>query len=144
MKSKIRLLSLLISLTFSSAFSQTSSQQKLNVYAENFKTDNGQAVANLFLKGESLKKKPAHQLISKIVDGKTVFEFTNLPYGDYAVIVFHDKNANGDLDHSWGMPSEPIGYSNDWSFSLFTGMPTFEKLKFNYSQQNNSITVKVN
>lgn len=144
MKSKIRLLSLLISLTFSSAFSQISSQQKLNVYAENFKTDNGQAVANLFLKGESLKKKPAHQLVSKIVDGKTVFEFTNLPYGDYAVIVFHDKNANGDLDHSWGMPSEPIGYSNDWSFSLFTGMPTFEKLKFNYSQQNNSITVKVN
>lgn len=144
MKSKIKLLSLVSILAFTSAVAQTNNQQKLIVKAENFKTNQGQAIANLFIKDESLKKKPAHQLISKIADGKAVFEFSDLTFDDYAVIVFQDKNANGDLDHSWGMPSEPLGYSNNWSFSLFTGMPTFEKLKFNYSQQSNSITLKVN
>jgi len=144
MKSNIKVLSMCMSIAFNNAFSQTPNQQILKVYAENFKTNKGQAIANLFVKSESLKKKPSHQLISKIVDGKTVFEFSDLPFGDYAVIVFHDKNANGDLVHSWGMPSEPLGYSGNWSFSLFTGMPTFEKLRFNYSLKNNSITLKVN
>jgi uncharacterized protein (DUF2141 family) len=144
MKSKIMRILLVMSIAFSSAFSQITNQQNLKVYAENFKNNKGQAIANLFVKGESLKKKPAHQLISKIVDGKAIFEFSDLPFADYAVIVFHDKNANSDLDHSWGMPSEPLGYSNNWRFSLFAGMPTFEKLRFNYSQQSNSITLKVN
>lgn len=144
MKSKKMSIILFMCIAFSNVFSQTTNQQNLKVYAEDFKTNNGQAIANLFVKGESLKKKPAHQLISKIINGKAIFYFTDLPFGDYAVIVFHDKNANGDLDHSWGMPSEPLGYSNNWSFSLFTGMPSFEKLRFHYSQQSNSITLKVN
>ncbi len=144
MNSKINVLSWGIWLAFNTAFSQVPKQQTCTVVAENFANNNGQSVANLFVKGESLKKKPTHQIISKIIDGKAVFEFKDLPFGDYAVILWHDKNANGDLDHSFGMPSEPLGYSNHWRFSLFSGMPTFVKLKFNFSNQSNSITIKVN
>lgn len=145
MKLIIALLNFALIMSFNNAYSQPVNQQKLILSVVNFENDTGQAIANLFLKGESLKEKPTHQLISKIVDGKAVFEFDNLPYGDYAVIIFHDENSNNDLDHNWlGMPSEPLGYSNGWSFSLFSGMPTFEKLKFHFSQNNNSISIEVN
>lgn len=125
------------------ALSQVSTGQTLTVLAENFKDNSGQSVANLFVEGESLKRKPALQMHCKVVAGKAKFEFKDLPYGTYAVILWHDKNANGDLDHSFGMPSEPLGYSNSWSFGLFSGMPTFEKLKFNFSSQSSSITIKL-
>lgn len=37
-----------------------------------------------------------------------------LPSGPYAVRVFHDINANGELDKNlMGMPTEPYGFSND-------------------------------
>lgn len=37
-----------------------------------------------------------------------------LPYGTYAIAVFHDLNGNGQLDkNSLGVPTEPYGFSND-------------------------------
>jgi uncharacterized protein (DUF2141 family) len=143
MKTKMKSWVLAIGLAYTAAFSQNHQRHTLTVYAENFKNNTGQSVANLFVKGESLKQKPAHQLISKILNGKAVFEFKDLAYGEYAVILWHDKNANADLDHSFGMPSEPLGYSNGWNFSLFSGMPSFEKLKFSFSDQTDSITIKL-
>ena len=41
----------------------------------------------------------------------TTFE---LPEGQYAFAVVHDKNANGKLDKNWmGIPKEPVGNSSD-------------------------------
>ena len=60
-------------------------------------------------------------------------EFKNLPYNVYAAIVVHDKNSNGIIDHRFGMPNEPLGFSNNWKLSLFSGMPTFQKLKFSFT-----------
>lgn len=37
-----------------------------------------------------------------------------LPYGTYAIAVFHDLNGNGQLDrNALGVPTEPYGFSND-------------------------------
>lgn len=40
-------------------------------------------------------------------------EFGGLPAGRYAVIAFHDANANNDFDRNFiGMPTERFGFSN--------------------------------
>jgi uncharacterized protein (DUF2141 family) len=47
--------------------------------------------------------------------GKTVSgTFGEVPTGFYAVIAFHDENANGKLDRNLiGIPIERLGYSNN-------------------------------
>jgi uncharacterized protein (DUF2141 family) len=51
--------------------------------------------------------------------------FSNLKPGRYALIVFHDENANGRLDKNFfGVPTEPYGFSND--AQGFLGAPSFD------------------
>lgn len=59
--------------------------------------------------------------------------FENLPTGSYAAIVYHHENDNGTLDHKLAFPSEPMGFTNNWNLSLFSGMPIFKKLRFEHS-----------
>jgi uncharacterized protein (DUF2141 family) len=48
-----------------------------------------------------------------------------LPYGEYAIIVFHDENDNGRLDeNAWGVPTEGYGFSNNAQGLL--GAPSFD------------------
>lgn len=53
----------------------------------------------------------------------------------YAVIVYHDLNANGKLDRNFlGIPSEPYGFSNNPSTRF--GPPGFDKASFDASKVN--------
>ena len=78
-----------------------------------------------------------------IVNGKATIAFPDLSYGEYAAILFHDENSNGILDHKFGFPNEPMGFSNDWKLSLFSGMPTFQKLKFEFSESKSICAIKI-
>lgn len=62
-----------------------------------------------------------------ITVAKMIFE--NLPNGSYAAIVYHDEKDNGALDHKLAFPGEPMGFTNNRSLSLFSGMPTFTEAK---------------
>jgi len=49
----------------------------------------------------------------------------NLPFGQYAVAVYHDLNNNGKMDkNTLGIPTEPYGFSNNvqvkWRHPKFT------------------------
>jgi uncharacterized protein (DUF2141 family) len=78
---------------------------------------------------------------SKIVNNEAKVDFQNLPFREYAIIVVHDLNLNDVIDHKWGFPAEPLGYSNKWKLSLFSGMPTFDKLKFVFDKSNQNYSV---
>jgi uncharacterized protein (DUF2141 family) len=61
--------------------------------------------------------------VNAALDGGVVF--SNLEPGRYAIIVFHDENANGRLDKNFfGVPTEPYGFSND--AQGFLGPPSFD------------------
>ena len=66
----------------------------------------------------------------------------DVPYGDYAVAVSHDLNGNGKLDKNlFGYPKEPFGFSNNYKPKLSS--PDFSDCKFSYTQQSNSIMIKL-
>ena len=66
----------------------------------------------------------------------------DVPYGDYAVAVSHDLNGNGKLDKNlFGYPKEPFGFSNNYKPKLSS--PNFSDCKFSYTQQSNSIMIKL-
>jgi len=95
--------------------------------------DEGLVVANLFREGDDVMKIDKVYLQSRglISDKHALLIFQNLQYGKYAVSAFHDENGNGTLDHNMlHMPAEPLGFSNGFKLGIFTGLPSFEKLKF--------------
>lgn len=103
----------------------------LVVNAAGFKHERGQAVANLFREGDDVLKKPYLKVAVKISEGKATMVFPNIKYGNYAVSIFHDENANDQLDHNiFRFPAEPLGFSNGFKLALFSGLPSFEKLRF--------------
>ena len=66
-----------------------------------------------------------------------------MAYGDYAAILVHDENGNGKIDHSFGLPAEQLGYTNNWTLGVFTGMPSFAKLKFSFNADRQSVPVSI-
>ena len=55
--------------------------------------------------------------------------FENLPQGDYAIAVFHDKNDDGELNFKlFFIPNEPYGFSNN--FVPRYSKPTFNDARF--------------
>lgn len=55
--------------------------------------------------------------------------FADLPAGTYAVMLFHDVNANGELDKNMlGVPSESYGFSNN---AGRFGKPDFKEAQIN-------------
>lgn len=111
----------------------------LKIEGTNFSSEKGKAIVNLFRKEDDVPNKPYLQASAKIENGKAVIVFENLPYGDYAAILYHDENNNGTLDHRLGFPNEPMGFSNDWKLTLFSGMPNFEKLSFAFKADNDPV-----
>ncbi len=106
-------------------------QANLVVHATGFRSNQGHAIADLFVEGEDILGKPHIRVEGDIKDGQATLTFPNMKYRDYAVRVFHDENGNGKLDHNFlSIPSEPLGFSNGFSLGLFSGLPTFEKLRF--------------
>jgi uncharacterized protein (DUF2141 family) len=115
----------------------------LSINANNFESSTGKAVANLFREQDDIPKHPFKTTNMTIIDGKATLAFKDLPHGSYAVIVYHDENENGTLDHKFGFPNEAMGFSNGWDLSLFSGMPTFQKLKITHTHPETTIEVKV-
>ena len=48
--------------------------------------------------------------------GQTSITLSDVPPGDYALMVHHDENSNGKLDKNFiGIPREPVGFANGYS-----------------------------
>ena len=118
----------------------------LSIQAGGFLNEHGHAIASLFREGdEVLNLKNAYQREQVLIhDGKASFDFSNLVYGTYAVSVYHDENDNGVLDHNFfKFPAEPLGFSNHFKLGLTSGMPTFEKMKFQFSADTGVVEIEV-
>jgi uncharacterized protein (DUF2141 family) len=62
--------------------------------------------------------------------------------GEYAVAVYHDLNANGELDKRiFGIPKEPYGFSNN--FRPRMSAPTFSDCMIKVGASGKAITIKI-
>jgi uncharacterized protein (DUF2141 family) len=78
-----------------------------------------------------------------IRDGRANVRFEGIPYGTYAVKVFHDENSNGRLDTNLiGFPKEGFGFSNDAMGSF--GPPSFEQAAFAIEASRVQISITAN
>ncbi|MBK7410493.1 MAG: DUF2141 domain-containing protein [Saprospirales bacterium] len=66
--------------------------------------------------------------------GEMIIDIPELPFGNYALAIYHDLNNNGRLDKNiWGIPTEPYGFSGavkaKWS------APHFREVSFSFSPE---------
>lgn len=78
------------------------------------------------------------------IDGnRAKITFKNLPKAQYAVMVFHDENKNGEIDRKFmlPLPKEGVGFSNYDDFGL-SNRPNFKDASFSLNKDK-TVVVKV-
>lgn len=116
--------------SFLASFFQADNPQ-LTIKIQNIEAVKGDIRIGVFNKSEKFLKKGLTYRNYKIpVKNKTETIIINdLPKGEYAFIMYHDKNADGELNRNFlGIPKEPFGFSNNVRPKL--ALPAFEDCKF--------------
>jgi len=126
-------------------FVAAAARRTLELNVSGFEHDQGHVVAKLFRRGDGAPKGPGYKkLVRNIHDRRASIAFPDVPYGTYAVFLFHDENGNGTVDHNMlGIPTEPLGFSNGFKVSLFSGVPDFDDLKFEFTLNSRPLAIVV-
>lgn len=74
-------------------------------------------------------------------DREITLKFEELPYGEYAIKIFHDENDNEELDIGWAGPEELYGFSND--ARALMGPPGWDAAKFDLDQREKTVSIEV-
>ncbi len=83
------------------------------------------------------------EVLNISADNDLKVTFKDLPPGDYAVAVYHDKNSNGKLDKNLlGIPVEDYGFSNDTRGTRLSA-PSFDDTKLRVDSENVELKIEV-
>jgi uncharacterized protein (DUF2141 family) len=135
---------LLIGIAGQAAGNEDAGKGTLKVTINGFNNEKGDAKMTIFDSRESFRGGGAgiRGAALPIKAGKVEWALTDLPFGTYAVKVFHDENGNGKVDkNSLGMPREQYGFSNNARGSF--GPPDYDKAAFTFSATNTAVTITV-
>lgn len=107
----------------------------LVVIVKNVKSEKGQIVVTLYdqagnwLKSEYRKMNVAPKI------GESTLTFKQLPRGEYAVATFQDQDGDGRMaTNLMGIPTDPIGFSNDAKGKM--GPPLFTDAKISVNEES--------
>jgi uncharacterized protein (DUF2141 family) len=117
----------------------TAQNKTITATVLNVSSDKGIVKFALYNK-TNFRLKPLQSETGKIENGKTTITFKELVAGEYAIICYHDKNSNGQMDFQPnGMPLEAFGASNN---VMAFAPPTFEDSKFILSTEDVILDIK--
>lgn len=120
-------------------------QTNLSVEIKNIKNTKGTVRIALFNNenGFPSNDKMAYKVLSaKIIGNTATFIIPNIPFGKYAIVVFHDENNNGKVDTNFfGKPTEATGTSN--ANEKATGKPNYNNALINITEKSKNISIKL-
>ena len=97
----------------------------------------------MFNSKESYTKEPVYAVVIPVDSTTIVWQVDELPYGDYAIAVYHDKNANGKLDTNLvGIPKERYGFSNNARGRFGPASWNDSSFSFDEAQKEHKIKIK--
>lgn len=119
---------LLVAILFCLTASAWGGTGKLKIEIVGIRSKQGKILVNLFSTSKGFPTNPKYAYRTAEIDiregGRAFVEFTDLPYGDYAVAVLHDENDNKKMDYNLiGIPKEGYCFSNNYR-------PTFKNPSF--------------
>jgi uncharacterized protein (DUF2141 family) len=117
----------------------------LTVEIENLRDRQGQICYNLFQNSSGFpsdKEKAIKTDCIEISDQPLELKFSSLPYGNYAISLYHDRNGDSTLNRAaFGMPAEGYGFSNNPK--VLTGPANFGQSMFILAGRNTNIKVNL-
>ncbi len=118
------------------------SQGTLKINVSELSDSQGQIMILLFKKGQDfgIDETPLRKLrCTTITNKEASFSIKNVEKGEYSILLFHDKDSNGELKTNWiGMPKEGIGKSGNAD-----ARPTFENTKFYFNGTSKIFNIKI-
>lgn len=117
----------------------------LRIVVDNIEEAKGAIAAGLFRGQEAYEamNNPFSGAKLPLTDTTCTWIVEGLPYGDYAVTLYHDKNNNGELDSNLlRIPKEPYGFSNNARPTF--GPPDFEAVKVTVAAPDTTIRIALN
>lgn len=115
---------------------------ELSVLVNGLQSNKGRVTFQLFDTKESYRKQENayKKEYIKIIERTSIWTVRGLPLKEYAVVIYHDENNNGEFDiNAIGYPQESYGFSNNVRPRL--AQPAFEKVKFSLEQPMKSIEI---
>jgi uncharacterized protein (DUF2141 family) len=114
----------------------------LDLKIDNVKEPLGELRVGVFGSEGDYRKTAVKEVKAPATGGSVSIRIPGLGAGEYAITIFHDRNANQKLDSNMlGMPKEPYGFSG--SGANLTGPATWEQAKFNIATDGGSVTVRL-
>ncbi len=117
----------------------------IQVRVSGIENSNGQLALLLFKGGDGFPSdytKAVRRVMIPVVKPATVYTFSDLPTGTYAITVMHDENNNNELDtNMFGIPEEGIGVSNN-ALNMF-GPPVFKECAFNLNGASAKVDIQL-
>lgn len=131
-----------------SAWAQASSGDRgdLTVEITGFESAQGRVRAGLFQSDDGFPlgvDDVSPQVEAPIDDGEATVEFDSIPHGTYAVVVYHDADADGTLDKNFvGMPTEGAGIYRPVDSRV--PPPNFGDCTFEFDDAARTVDVELN
>ena len=149
MHERMKIVYLFLLFASSSLFAQDSSnvtqkEGKIVVMMTNIPENEGVAMVALSNSKENYEKKGIAFMgqSAEVAENRAEVVFENVPYGIYAIKVFHDEDEDGEMNTNFlGIPSEAYGFSNNAKGSF--GPAAWEDAKFTFSSERDTVLIIV-
>lgn len=120
--------------------------QKGELVVEIKNIENPQGVLYIAVYNESSFLQEGKELIKTKTPIQTVYDqkiaINELPFGVYAIAIYHDVNNNGKLDKNYlGIPTEPYAFSNNPKVKWRS--PTFDETKIELNAAQRSLQMEL-
>lgn len=116
---------------------------QLNIEIEEISNPRGNICFTIFSRSDGFPQDGAKALkaeCSPIENLPVTLNINGLNAGNYAVAVFHDENADGQLNtNAVGIPQEGFGFSNNPP--ILTGAPKFSEATFFVAGQRTTVRI---
>ena len=107
-----------------------------------FHSEKGQVKIAVFNAPEKWPKDPAYSSTIDVTSPTVTWKINDVPFGDYAIAIFHDENGNGKMDKNLlGIPVEAYGFSNNQRVTF--GPPQWEAVKFTVRSSVKDVSIEV-
>ena len=122
--------------------SRSAAKVTLTVEVQNVRVQKGAVYFALFKPTDDFPSgKPAEGKKVNATGSQVQTTFSVEP-GSYAIAVFHDENANGQMDkRMFGIPKEPYGFSNNFRPKM--SAPKFKDCEFTVGSSAKAISIKL-
>lgn len=102
----------------------------------------GEVRVAMFDSKEKYTQDPLYAVVLPVDSTVVEWRVDVLPYGEYAIAIYHDKNTNGKLDTNFlGIPKERYGFSNNARGRF--GPASWEAARFQVVDSAQNLTVHI-